>query len=416
MPITLNDDTGNIFAGGNGTDGDLVLQDGSGRERVHLGADGQRMELHNTSGDIISMIGGGANMRLGTNGQNGDVYLYRSNTSDIFNNSQACIRVEASNGNIYAGGQGVDGDLVLEDGSGRERVHLSADSQRMELHNTSGDIISMIGGGANMRLGTNGQNGDIYLYRSNTSDIFNNSQACIRVEASNGNIYAGGQGVDGDLVLEDGSGRERVHLSADSQRMELHNTSGDIISMIGGGANMRLGTNGQSGDIYLYPSNTSDIFNNDQASIHLNGQTGDIILQNADCAEDFEVDTLETVEPGTVMAISDSVRLRVSDRAYDHRVAGIVAGAGEYRPGIILGRKPGGAKQQLPIALMGRVCCKVDANYGAIQVGDLLTTSATPGHAMKVTDSSRAFGTVIGKALGALEQGQGLIPVLVTLQ
>ena len=84
MPITLNDDNGNIFAGGDGSDGDLVLQDGFGRERVHLIADCQRMELHNTNGDIISMMGGGANMRLGTNGQSGDIYLYPTDASDIF--------------------------------------------------------------------------------------------------------------------------------------------------------------------------------------------------------------------------------------------------------------------------------------------------------------------------------------------
>ena len=46
--------------------------------------------------------------------------------------------------------------------------------------------------------------------------------------------------------------------------------------------------------------------------------------------------------------------------------------------------------------LVGKVFCKVD---GAIDVGDLLTTSQTPGHAMKATDPQRAFGAVIGKAL-----------------
>jgi hypothetical protein len=51
-----------------------------------------------------------------------------------------------------------------------------------------------------------------------------------------------------------------------------------------------------------------------------------------------------------------------------------------------------------------------------IEVGDLLTTSPTPGHAMKATDPVRAFGAVIGKALRALGDGQGLIPILVALQ
>ncbi len=51
-----------------------------------------------------------------------------------------------------------------------------------------------------------------------------------------------------------------------------------------------------------------------------------------------------------------------------------------------------------------------------IEIGDLLTTSATPGHAMKATDPHKAFGAVIGKALRPLDRGQGLIPVLIALQ
>jgi hypothetical protein len=49
-------------------------------------------------------------------------------------------------------------------------------------------------------------------------------------------------------------------------------------------------------------------------------------------------------------------------------------------------------------------------------VGDLLTTSPTPGHAMKATDPLRAFGAVLGKALLPLRSGQGLIPVLIAMQ
>jgi hypothetical protein len=59
---------------------------------------------------------------------------------------------------------------------------------------------------------------------------------------------------------------------------------------------------------------------------------------------------------------------------------------------------------------------KVDAGYGAIHAGDLLTTSPHAGYAMKVTDKSQAFGATIGKALGDLESGTGVIPVMVTLK
>jgi hypothetical protein len=65
---------------------------------------------------------------------------------------------------------------------------------------------------------------------------------------------------------------------------------------------------------------------------------------------------------------------------------------------------------------MGKVYCKVDATDAAIAVGDLLTTSRTPGHAMKAEDPVRAFGAVIGKALRPLSGGLGLVPVLVALQ
>ena len=99
----------------------------------------------------------------------------------------------------------------------------------------------------------------------------------------------------------------------------------------------------------------------------------------------------------------------------NRRVAGVVSGAGDYRPAIVLDRR---ASQRIrkPIALLGKVYCKVDADFGAIEVGDLLTTSDTPGHAMKTTDPMRAFGAVIGKALRPLGTGRGLIPILVGLQ
>ena len=65
---------------------------------------------------------------------------------------------------------------------------------------------------------------------------------------------------------------------------------------------------------------------------------------------------------------------------------------------------------------MGRVFCKADARYSPIEIGDLLTTSHTPGHAMKAADPLKAFGAVIGKALKPLDEGDRLIPILVSLQ
>ena len=143
--------------------------------------------------------------------------------------------------------------------------------------------------------------------------------------------------------------------------------------------------------------------------------TGDIRLANADCAEDFDVSGVVKPEPGTVMVLGNEGTLSESQQAYDKRVAGVISGAGDYKPGIVLDKQQTSGNRQ-PIALLGKVSCKVDAQFGAIEVGDLLTSSPTPGHAMKTSDPFKAFGAVIGKALRPLKEGQGLIPILIALQ
>jgi hypothetical protein len=143
--------------------------------------------------------------------------------------------------------------------------------------------------------------------------------------------------------------------------------------------------------------------------------TGDLCLVNQDCAEDFEISCTEEVEPGMVMVIEQDGALHVCSSAYDKRVAGVISGAGSFRPGIILGRQQPDDKR-MPVALLGKTWCKVDASFSSINVGDLLTTSVTCGYAMKASDPERSFGAVIGKALGQLESGKGLIPILIALQ
>jgi hypothetical protein len=140
-----------------------------------------------------------------------------------------------------------------------------------------------------------------------------------------------------------------------------------------------------------------------------------IVLANADCAADFDIAGLEKAEPGTVMVLNSEGALRRSEQAYDKRVVGVISGAGSYKPGIVLDKQES-SKNRQPIALMSKVYCKVDASYGAIEVGDLLTTSPTTGHAMKADDPMKAFGSVIGKALLPLASGEGLIPILIALQ
>jgi hypothetical protein len=163
-----------------------------------------------------------------------------------------------------------------------------------------------------------------------------------------------------------------------------------------------------AGDLFL---NAGHIFAN-SGTVHC----FDCAIENADCAEDFDVCGPEGVEPGTVMSFNCEGTLRPSDQAYDRKVAGVISGAGEFRPGIVLDRRKESFGTRVPLALVGKVYCKVDATDAPVEVGDLLTTSSTPGHAMKAEDHFRAFGAVIGKALRPLTGGRGLVPILIALQ
>ncbi len=143
--------------------------------------------------------------------------------------------------------------------------------------------------------------------------------------------------------------------------------------------------------------------------------TGDITLTGADCAEQFDCAEVSEIFPGMVVALDGEGALQLSCEPYDRKVAGVISGAGDLRPTIILDKRES-ERRRVSVALTGKVYCAVDAQYGAIEVGDLLTSSATPGCAMKAADPARAFGSVIGKALRPVRSGRDLIPILVTLQ
>lgn len=123
-----------------------------------------------------------------------------------------------------------------------------------------------------------------------------------------------------------------------------------------------------------------------------------------DVAERFPAG--EALVPGDVAVFDEHDRtIHRCDRAIDRRAVGIVSGEAAFILGI--------ETEEVPIALCGRVPCKVDADVAPIAAGDLLTTSATLGHAQKVDDPTACAGAIIGKALTSLASGKGEILVLV---
>ena len=105
-----------------------------------------------------------------------------------------------------------------------------------------------------------------------------------------------------------------------------------------------------------------------------------------------------------------------STKPYSRLVAGIYS----TKPGMIGRRQittdPKLRAEEVPMAMVGIVPTKVTAENDPIEVGDLMVTSSQPGYAMKGRDGLMKTGTVIGKALGSLSSGTGVIEVLVSLQ
>jgi hypothetical protein len=197
-----------------------------------------------------------------------------------------------------------------------------------------------------------------------------------------------------------------------------HSKTSDGVHGESSGVNMSavagLHTAGGNG-IYGKSSGNAGFFD---GNVVVNGQVTvaqDIVFTGGDCAEQFDTMGGAAIEPGTLVVIDACGALKESGSPYDKKVVGVVAGAGHYRPAMVLDNQPSDATRVV-VSLMGKAFCKVDASYGAISVGDLLTSSPEPGHAMLADSQERSFGTVVGKALRPWPAGKGMIPILLALQ
>lgn len=411
--ILLSGDTGSVRAGGSGQDGSVSVLDAANGTRVLLtgtsvGGSGiyvgdgvgntivdllqvGRVDVRRVSAgaahEVLRFDAGPASLIVGGETQSGSVAVH--NDAD-----EETILIDGAEAAIYVGATGNEGDLRVRDSDGRNvfrvdgdtaAVYIGADGKEGDIYlrdSTGRNVFIVNGDAAAVFVGGDGNEGDLFVRDGDGRDA-------LRVDGNNAALYVGVEGNEGDIIVRDAEGRDVFHVD-------------------GNNAILDIGADGNEGDIRVFDAD-GDL------RIHLDGGSGDILLLGADCAEDFAVRDAATVEPGTVLIIDDAGGLRESRSAYDRRVAGVVSGGGSYRPGIILDKQRD-LPDRMPVALVGKVFCKVDADCGAIDVGDLLTTSDTPGHAMKVVDPARAFGAVIGKALAPLRGGRGLLPILVALQ
>jgi hypothetical protein len=235
------------------------------------------------------------------------------------------------------------------------------------------------------------------------------------------NVYDDGA----DLTLTP-SGQLGVNTYYPSQALEVsgnyalidgasaYNGNGLIEAYIGGngsGSDVQIGSmNSSIGNIGFWNTGSGTYMHIYCSAITING--------GSDLAEPFAVSSPSgDIPQGSVVVIDEENpgHLKVSSQPYDTRVAGVLSGANGINPGIQM-QQQGLLEGGKNVALTGRVYVLADASNGAINPGDLLTTSAAPGHAMKVSDHARASGAILGKAMSGLKEGKGMVLVLVTLQ
>lgn len=364
-----------------------------------------------------SIVAGGEEAQI-VIGRGGKMSTLQLNPNDLFlANDNGIVFQVLPSGDVRVGGNNSDGELSVRDQRNTERMNINSGLQPLVIKDATGQEVMKVTVNADLTLGGGDANGDVFLMNRDgklsvhlgatdgtiiindksgrrTFDANANGSLVLRgsdshsvlslknangntsaVVSSNGEMTLGGNGSEGDLRIKRADGRQSARLSS----------NGDLF----------LGGNGVHGDLRMYRSDSTH-GDADDWSISLNSNQGDIFLKNADCAEEFEI--AEPADPGAVMVINEEGQLQLCSEAYDKAVAGVISGAGDFKPGIVLDKKVS-SKPRQPVALVGKVYCKVDASYGAIGVGDLLTTSPTAGHAMKAIDPLRAFGSVIGKAL-----------------
>lgn len=369
-------------------------------------------------------------------------------SADVADGSLVGADVSTSSGDVtHTGGSlgvGVTNPTAELHVDGDARFQGSAGLVNLNMDNGTGPVLAMTG------TSVFGETGRVEMRQPNGTgfDTFYDGDADEFVLQP---YFQGSPGqsqttidINGDMHWRGAFSQARLNLDTDAQAgvtLEMRSTAasgGDdffpaqiaMRDLADDGFNIKQFTSG-SGKL-LFDRVTGGAFDGTLMSIDRN--TGNVGIGTFNAATKLDVDGAITIrggadivetfesscgvlEPGTVVVIdpNNPGELMCSATRFDTKVAGVVSGAGGVNPGILLGQDDmftGDTK----VAMTGRVYVKCSAENGPIVPGDRLTTATLEGYAMRVADGDKVDGAVLGKAMSRLEEGTGLVLVLVNLQ
>lgn len=436
----------------------LVLESPGGNVGIGVASPLQRLSV---AGTVQSTTGGFMfpDGTLQTTAATGGGGYWNSSGTNISNNNSGNVGIGtvAPASKLHIEGVGrIDGNVEVRDAANALRLVVDPDSSsgqmRVDLMDTDGTTphVSLTAGGSNPfgqfggTLRLYDHTGDERATLSGGSGVLLDVPELTLKNADGENVVL----LDtlGRFSLTDPGGTNSFEVYTNDPdygtSLTLYDRNGSGISVVidaseadgngqiemfsSGGKTIQIdGDVGSTHEGYIAVTDPSDtrraiiLDSNDGGSARVTTQVLEI-TGGSDLSEQFEVTgpAGTSPQPGMVVVIDELAPggLRVASEPYDPKVAGVVSGAGGLQPGLLMGQRGTAADGRFPVALTGRVYVWVDADIAPIKPGDLLTTSPTLGHAMRVGDRTAADGAILGKAMTRLDSGRGLVLMLVNLK
>lgn len=406
--IRFPDNSLQVTAGGSGDDGDWLIRGDSMYSgvsgNVGIGTSSPLDRLHVKGGWLRADAfdeSGSTGLRIGEGGANRWTWLFKAWQDDDLD-----LRDETSGFDL----------LTFKAGTRRIGVGIEDPGVRLDVGDivrVQGDTWPSTGKGVELAYNPTAHRAFLQCFDRDLSEwgqlYLGNGQVGVGVLDPNAALHVKGQywnlnTTEGDFKIGNDNYRMKFGVAiggAGAGTCSIRAQGGTNTLALGGGDDNRL---------MIKPTGVEVV--NGTLTTPIITITG-----GADIAEPFPVNSETGVEAGSVLVIdaSDPGNLELSHSPYDTRVAGVVSGAGGVNPGLTLSQEDMFESGE-DVALNGRVYVRATTENGPIRPGDLLTTSSLAGHAMRATDRDRWPGAVLGKAMGLLENGEGLVLALVNLQ